>query len=194
MFSSCVRFDPKARKTFFTKGWSQRAHFYISPPPGCLCGPYFKVTARTNHGNPAVPLLLSCYSPAILLLPWYSPAILALFFCVVLYAGLCAVRNTRCVIAVSAWWCASLIRRAALPAHSRGGGSVSRGGAPRDDDGRGRWRSERGEQEEQEARGAPEAHRRRTGGAAEARRRRSGGAATAQALSTPPSNRFGHCK
>ena len=57
---------------------------------------------------------------------------------------------------------------------------VLRGGAPRDGDGRGRWRSERGEQE---ARGAVEAERRRRSGA---ERRRSGGAVAAQALATPP--------
>ena len=28
----------------------------ISPPPGYLCRPYFKVTARSNHGNHAVPV------------------------------------------------------------------------------------------------------------------------------------------
>ena len=54
---------PKARKTFFTKVRSQRAHFFcISPPPGHLCGPYFKVTARTNNGNPAV-LFSQCCKP-----------------------------------------------------------------------------------------------------------------------------------
>ena len=48
----------------------QRAHgggctertFCISPPPGHLCGPYFKVTARTNNGNPAV-LFSQCCKP-----------------------------------------------------------------------------------------------------------------------------------
>ena len=33
---------------------SESALFCISPPPGHLCGPYFKDTARTNNGNPAV--------------------------------------------------------------------------------------------------------------------------------------------
>ena len=46
---------PKARKKLLTKVRSQRVHFFcISPPPGYLCGPYFKVTARTNNANPAV--------------------------------------------------------------------------------------------------------------------------------------------
>ena len=54
---------------------------------------------------------------------------------------------------------------------------VLRSGAPRDGDGRGRWQSERGEQE---ARGAVEAERRRSGGGgAEAERRPSGDAAAA---------------
>ena len=146
--------------------------------------------------SPAILLLFSCYSPAILLLfpcyspaiplifSCYSPAILALFrlysFMPVLYAGLCAVRNAccrqrrECVVVYITWW------RSGTPAHSRGSGSVPRGGVPRDGDRRGRLRSERGEQE---ARGAPEANRRRTGGAA-----------TAQALFNPPSNRFGRSK
>ena len=48
---------------FFTKVRSQRAHFfYISPPPGHLFGPYFKVTARTNNRNPAV-LFSQRYKP-----------------------------------------------------------------------------------------------------------------------------------
>ena len=34
----------------------------VSPPPGHLCGPYFKVTARPNNGNPAV-LFSQCYKP-----------------------------------------------------------------------------------------------------------------------------------
>ena len=40
--------------------------------------------------------------------------------------------------------------------------------------------------------GGTEAERRRSGGGAEAERGRSDGAATAQALATPPSNRFSH--
>ena len=127
--------------------------------------------------SPAILLLFSCYSPAILLLfSCYSPAILALFrlysFMPVLYAGLYAVRNARCrqrrecVVVYITWW------RSGTPAHSRGSGSVPRGGVPRDGDRRGRLRSERGEQE---ARGAPEANRRRTGGEPEANRRRTGG-------------------
>ena len=73
---------------------------------------------------------------------------------------------------------------------SRGRGSVSRGGAPvtaTDAEGSGASEASR-----RQARGAVEAERRRSGGGAEAERRRSGGAATAQALATPPSNRFSH--
>jgi len=67
-----------------------------------------------------------------------------------------------------------------------------RGGAPRDGDGRGRWRSERGEQE---ARGAVEAERRRSGGGGA---EPSGGGAEAQWRRKrwppphPPSNCFIH--
>ena len=54
---------PKARKTFFYESLeSESAFFCISQPPGHLCGPYFKVTARTNNGNPAV-LFSQCYKP-----------------------------------------------------------------------------------------------------------------------------------
>jgi len=71
---------------------------------------------------------------------------------------------------------------------SRGRGSVSRGGAPvaaTDAEGSGASETSRRQ----------EAQWRRSGGGAEAERRRSGGAggaATAQALATPPSNRFSH--
>ena len=54
---------PKARKVFFTKVRCQRAHFFcISPPPGHLCGPYFKDTARTKNENPTV-LFSQRYKP-----------------------------------------------------------------------------------------------------------------------------------
>ena len=54
---------PKARKTFFLRKFGVRERtFCISPPPGHLCGPYFKVTARPNNGNPAV-LFSQCYKP-----------------------------------------------------------------------------------------------------------------------------------
>ena len=54
---------PKARKTFFYESSeSESALFCISPSPGYLCGPYFKVTARTNNGNPAV-LFSQRYKP-----------------------------------------------------------------------------------------------------------------------------------
>ena len=130
-----------------------------------------------------IPLLFSCYSPAILLLfPCYYGFIPAFYsFMPVLYAGLYAVRNARChqrreCVVVYTWW------RSGTPAHSRGSGSVPRGGVPRDGDRRGRLRSERGEQE---ARGAPEANRRRTGGEPEANRRRTGGEPEAQRRRKP---------
>ena len=54
---------PKARKTFFYESSaSESALCCISPPPRYLCGSYFKVTARTNHGNPAV-LFSQRYKP-----------------------------------------------------------------------------------------------------------------------------------
>ena len=44
---------PKARNTFFLRKFGVRERiFCISPPPEHLCGPYFKVTARTNNGTP----------------------------------------------------------------------------------------------------------------------------------------------
>jgi hypothetical protein len=79
---------------------------------------------------------------------------------------------------------------------SRGRGSVSRGGAPvTATDAEGSGASEASRRQEAQWRrsgGGAEAERRRSGGGAEAERRRSGGAATAQALATPPSNRFSH--
>ena len=57
---------------------SQRAHFFcISPPPGYLCGPYFKVTARTNNGNPAV-LFSQRYKPH--LANWQKMCLNSTFF------------------------------------------------------------------------------------------------------------------
>ena len=53
----CDDLAPKAQSTknVFMKALSQRAHFFcISPAPRYLCGPCFKVIARTDHGNPAV--------------------------------------------------------------------------------------------------------------------------------------------
>ena len=54
-FQAVYDLTPKARKRFFYQSSeSESAHVCISPPPGYLCGPYFIVTARTNHGNSAV--------------------------------------------------------------------------------------------------------------------------------------------
>ena len=54
---------PKARKTFFYEiSDSESALFVYRRPPGHLCGPYFKVTAQKNNGNPAV-LFSQCYKP-----------------------------------------------------------------------------------------------------------------------------------
>ena len=56
-FSGCVGFGPKTQKhekRFLRKFGVRERIFCISPPPGHLCGPYFKVTARTNNGKPAV--------------------------------------------------------------------------------------------------------------------------------------------
>ena len=36
-------------------GVRERTVLYIAAPPRHPCGPYFKATPRTNHGNPAVP-------------------------------------------------------------------------------------------------------------------------------------------
>ena len=45
----------KHEKRFLRKfGVRERFFFCKSPPPGHLFGPYFKVTARTNNGNPGV--------------------------------------------------------------------------------------------------------------------------------------------
>ena len=64
LFRVCVIWPQKHEKRVFTKARSQRAHFlFISPPPGSLCGPYFKVTARTNNGNLAVLFVSQRYKP-----------------------------------------------------------------------------------------------------------------------------------
>ena len=49
----CDLETPKARKTFHKKSESESALLGMPPPPGYLCGPYFKLIARTDHGNPA---------------------------------------------------------------------------------------------------------------------------------------------
>ena len=55
-FSGCVWFiwPQKHENVFYESPESESAPFCISPPPGHLCGPYFKVTARTTNGTPAV--------------------------------------------------------------------------------------------------------------------------------------------
>ena len=56
VFPAVCDLTPKARKTFFHESSeSESALFGIPPAPGYLCGPYFKIIARTDHGNPAVP-------------------------------------------------------------------------------------------------------------------------------------------
>ena len=53
----------KHENVFLRKiGVRERTFFCILPPPGHLRGPYFKVTARTNNGNPAV-LFSKCCKP-----------------------------------------------------------------------------------------------------------------------------------
>ena len=47
------------KNVFYESSESESALFCISPALEYLCGPYFKVIARTNHGNPAVPV---CHS------------------------------------------------------------------------------------------------------------------------------------
>ena len=66
-------FDPKSTKTFFYGSPEpESALFSVSPASECLCGPHLQVTARTNHGNPAVPVrqsthLGSCSGAAVVL-------------------------------------------------------------------------------------------------------------------------------
>ena len=52
----------KHENVFYESLESESALFCILPPPGHLCGPYFKVTARTNNGNPTV-LFSQCCKP-----------------------------------------------------------------------------------------------------------------------------------
>ena len=68
---------PKARKTFLRKFDVRERTFCISPPPGHLCGPHFKVTARTNNGDPAV-LFSQCYKPH--LANWQTMCLNSTFF------------------------------------------------------------------------------------------------------------------
>ena len=50
------------KRFFYESSESESALFCISPPPRHLCGPYFKVTARTNNRTPAV-LFSQCCKP-----------------------------------------------------------------------------------------------------------------------------------
>ena len=63
LFRMWVIWPQKHEKRFLRKfGVRERTFFCTSPPPGHLCGPYFKVTARTNNGNPAV-MFSQCRKP-----------------------------------------------------------------------------------------------------------------------------------
>ena len=63
-FRMWVIWPQKHEKRVLRKpGVRERTSFFcISPPPGHPCGPYFKFTARTNNGNPAV-LFSQCCKP-----------------------------------------------------------------------------------------------------------------------------------
>ena len=55
-FQAVCCLTPKARKKiFYESSGSESALLGIPPAPKYLCEPYFKIIARTDHGNPALP-------------------------------------------------------------------------------------------------------------------------------------------
>ena len=83
--------QPKARETFIRKFGVRERNFCTSPVPGYLCGPCFKVIARTDHGNPAVlfPQIFKRH-----LVNWHTPAPASKMQMRPSSFGLCAVSHT----------------------------------------------------------------------------------------------------